>query len=193
VTPVSVKGDTDVAGNMTAVSSPIIEEPIKRNPLKEPSLEQLALTDSENGDPIERAFEEWWTAYPKQNRVAKEKVLGKYRALVSSKAISPAVLLTAVQQYANSRQVRDGYACAPLKWLNEERWTIVYAAQPDRHQRAINEREEAKATLRRAAADLGRRRGLDAITRATGVEPNWYREPPAGTGPIIDHQPGELS
>jgi hypothetical protein len=124
VTAVSEKGDGAVIKRVTPVSpqSPYM------NPLKESS-QALVLVGEANSDPIKRTFAEFWDAFPQQRRAAKAKVLAKYGSIVKSKAATPNDLLQAARQYAKTSDVSRGYACAPLRWLNEERWRLDYTAQ----------------------------------------------------------------
>src|SRR6202035_724138 len=68
------------------------------------------------------AFEAWWELFPEQHRVAKWKVADAYDEIIRSGVITVDELIDAVRRYAVSDDVARGYACAPLRWLNEERW-----------------------------------------------------------------------
>jgi hypothetical protein len=71
---------------------------------------------------VERSFSEFWEAFPAQRRSARAETLARYRAIVSGGEAAADTLLAAAAQYSGSREVAEGYACAPERWLREERW-----------------------------------------------------------------------
>lgn len=156
VTSVSRKGDTGVAEKVT----PMSPRTYLVNPPQEPDRE------------LERSFAEFWAAFPAQRRATRAAVLKSYSAIVSGNRATAEQLLAAAERYAASSDVVRGYACAPLRWLREERWQLAYRpSQP----------EETKAQRREREAADSRRRGLAAIARAVGL-PN--------AGFVIEHEPG---
>lgn len=126
VTAPSVKGDSPVREKVTAPSPHTYQD----KPDQGIQERELALDHPIEGDPIEEAFAEWWDQYPSKRRVAKAKVLAKYRTILKEKTVTADELLGKVMAYAMSRDVIEGFACAPLRWLGEERWKLDYATEP---------------------------------------------------------------
>ena len=68
-------------------------------------------------------FEAFWRAYPPRRRDAKPKVFIKYQAVLADcPHITWADLRKAAERYSASDDVKNGYACGPLRWFNEQRW-----------------------------------------------------------------------
>jgi hypothetical protein len=141
VTPVSVKGDAGVQEKVT----PVPPHSSYKNPLKE-SAEERELSPAERDD----GFDEFWRQFPAQRRAAREKCRTKYRAIVKSRRATPEQILGAVLRYSASDDVACGFACAPHRWLNEERWqlepTPAGGARP-------NSRSAVRATIDDLLAD----------------------------------------
>lgn len=104
-------------------------------------------------------FDEFWNNFPKQRAGSKPKAkIAWDRALAQNSEITPDDLISVCMVYAQSDEVRRGYAkgCAP--WLNDERWRNDYQLKP---QEKINVRPtsihqpslEAQTERRRIIAD----------------------------------------
>lgn len=117
VTAKSVKGDTGVQEKVTPASVHIRRTSFK-NQLEEPERDQR--------DAIALSFEEFWRAYPAQRRYGKPQALGLYTQVLKRGAATVDDLLSAATRYAASRNVADGYACNPCRWLREERWNLDF-------------------------------------------------------------------
>lgn len=118
VTAPSGKGDRAVPEKVTAPSPHTDQE----TPTKIPTKRKSARAQRNSIDEVEEYFPKFWAAYPPQRRTAKAKVKAQYRLIIESKAATVADLELGAISYAGSKDVRQGYACAPLRWLMEERW-----------------------------------------------------------------------
>lgn len=76
-------------------------------------------------------FEEFWKEYPKQRAGKKENALKSYCKAVDK--IEPDRLLEIVKIYANSDDVKRGYAKGCAAWLNDERYNdAIYQEELDK-------------------------------------------------------------
>ncbi len=65
-------------------------------------------------------FEEFWEAFPKQRRISRKAAQRKWAHAI--KTVNPQVLIDRAKEYAGSYLGRSEFACAPAKWLEDERW-----------------------------------------------------------------------
>jgi len=68
--------------------------------------------------PYSPDFEEFWRIYPR--RVGKRAAYDAYREAIST--VSPAVIATAAQRYADDPNRDPQYTAHPTTWLRQERW-----------------------------------------------------------------------
>ena len=67
-------------------------------------------------------FDEWWAQYPKK----RGKGAAKPAYDRAMRKVDAPTLLSALDQYKRSREVKDGFIVYPATWLNQERWTDEY-------------------------------------------------------------------
>ena len=73
-----------------------------------------------------KEFEDFWAMYPKQRAGSKAKALVAYLKVLKEKRATEEHLLAKVKEYANSREVREGYAKGCAAWLNDDRFNSDY-------------------------------------------------------------------
>lgn len=73
-----------------------------------------------------KEFEDFWAIYPKQRAGSKAKALVAYLKVLKEKRATEEHLLAKVKEYANSREVREGYAKGCAAWLNDDRFNSDY-------------------------------------------------------------------
>lgn len=71
-------------------------------------------------------FEEFWSLYPKQRIGNKQKAYSSYIRVLKEKRATHEQLLSSVKAYADSEEVRTGYAKGCQAWLNDDRFNIDY-------------------------------------------------------------------
>jgi hypothetical protein len=71
-------------------------------------------------------FEEFWSIYPKQRAGSKDKALKAYLQVIKSKKSNVKQLLNAVKAYAQSDEVKRGYAKGCAAWLHDDRFLSDY-------------------------------------------------------------------
>ena len=73
-----------------------------------------------------KEFEDFWAIYPKQRAGSKQKALIAYLKVLKEKRATAEHLLAKVKEYANSREVREGFAKGCAAWLNDDRFNSDY-------------------------------------------------------------------
>lgn len=73
-----------------------------------------------------KEFEDFWAMYPKQRAGSKAKALVAYLKVLKEKRATEEHLLAKVKEYANSREVREGFAKGCAAWLNDDRFNSDY-------------------------------------------------------------------
>ena len=71
-------------------------------------------------------FEEFWRLYPKQRIGNKQKAYSSYLRVLKEERASVEKLLSSVKAYADSEEVKNGYAKGCQAWLNDDRFNIDY-------------------------------------------------------------------
>lgn len=95
---------------------------------KQEEIQEIQEKKEEGGAPAsDPAFEKFWEAYPRQRRGSKEKARKAYLRALSR--ASPEEIHAACEAYAASDEVRRGFAKGCEAWLNDDRWTVDYAAK----------------------------------------------------------------
>lgn len=77
-------------------------------------------------------FEEWWSFFPKQRAGNKQKAYLKYKRAIKENNITPDFLLEKVKEYANSREVAEGFACGGERYFNDCKYNNLYATNDSR-------------------------------------------------------------
>lgn len=76
-------------------------------------------------------FEEFWKHYPKQRVGSKTKAYSSYCRVIKEKRSTAERLLDAVKKYANSTEVKRGFAKGCAAWLNDDRFNNSYEVEKD--------------------------------------------------------------
>lgn len=76
-------------------------------------------------------FEEWWSYFPKLRAGSKEKTFEKYIKTIEKQKLTPEWLLEKVKEYAESKEVKDGYACGGEKYFNACKYNNQYKSGTD--------------------------------------------------------------
>lgn len=79
-------------------------------------------------DTLERKnnFELFWKEYPKQRAGSKTKAFSSYCRAIKEKRCTPEKLLEVCVKYAQSDEVKRGYAKGCAAWLNDDRFNVEY-------------------------------------------------------------------
>lgn len=83
---------------------------------------------SKKDDQIQRfefEFERFWEAFPRQRRGSKQNAKTTYRTALAR--ASPDEIFSGLQAYADSDEVKHGFAKGAAAWLNDDRWTNDYS------------------------------------------------------------------
>ena len=80
----------------------------------------------DNKEIYKESFEEFWKLYPKQRACSKEKAYKAYCKAIKEKKITVEKLKEVCALYAQSDEVKSGYAKGCAAWLNDERYNTEY-------------------------------------------------------------------
>ena len=94
--------------------------------IKEKNIKKRKILDLESPK-----FEEFWKAYPKRNGVKVGKSECKSFFLKEIKETDYLDLITATNNYANSKQAKEGYAIDPIRYLKRELWRDWVTVEQD--------------------------------------------------------------
>jgi hypothetical protein len=95
-------------------------------------------------------FEKFWLAYPDYRRTEKPKAFSEWKLAI--KKTEPELIIKAVIGYGKTKQVTDGFAPYPAKWLKNERWNEdinLQTYQPSPPKRKVAENEIIASLARR--------------------------------------------
>ena len=73
------------------------------------------------------SFEEWWSFFPKLRAGSKKKAYCKYKQAIKEDKLTPEFLLTKVKEYANSKEVAQGYPCGAERYFNACKYNNDYS------------------------------------------------------------------
>ena len=76
-------------------------------------------------------FEEWWSYFPKLRAGNKTKTFEKYIKAIEKDKLTPEWLLERVKEYAESKEVKEGYACGGEKYFNACKYNNQYKSGTD--------------------------------------------------------------
>lgn len=99
------------------------------NPLDNPLYNKNRNKNKENNikeKTLNSEFEEFWKVYPKQRIGNKNKAYSSYCRAIKEKRVSVEDLMKSVKSYANSKEVKNGYAKGCAAWLNDDRFNYTY-------------------------------------------------------------------
>ena len=72
------------------------------------------------------SFDKFWKLYPKQRAGSKEKAYSAYCKVIREKRSTPDELIASVEKYAQSEEVKRGFAKGCAAWLNDDRFNSRY-------------------------------------------------------------------
>lgn len=100
--------------------------------LKDNSLKDKDKDKDKNKDNIYSSeFEDFWKSYPKQRAGSKDKAYSSYCRVIKEKRSTVEKLLDSVKKYANSTEVKRGFAKGCAAWLNDDRFNNSYEVEKD--------------------------------------------------------------
>ena len=99
-----------------------IREDNKENQLENQDTNQLVDKDKE----YLKEFEIFWNLYPKQRAGSKKKAFTAYQQAIKEKRCTHDTLMQVVKYYAQSDEVKKGYAKGCQAWLNDDRFNNDY-------------------------------------------------------------------
>lgn len=77
-------------------------------------------------DPLSTAFNEFWADYPKQRAGSKQNAYKAFLKAVKEKRATAEKILSSVKEYAQSDEVKRGFAKGAAAWLNDDRFNNIY-------------------------------------------------------------------
>lgn len=84
-------------------------------------------TKKEIKEIYKESFEEWWSFFPKQRAGSKKIAYCKYKQAIKENKLTPEFLLTKVKEYANSKEVAQGYPCGAERYFNACKYNNDYS------------------------------------------------------------------
>lgn len=75
------------------------------------------------------SFEIWWKEFPKERAGSKKTAYAKYVKAIKDNKLTPEWLLEKVKEYANSEEVKNGYASSAERYFNSCKYNNVYKQQ----------------------------------------------------------------
>lgn len=121
-----------LAKNREPNITPNIGANITPNSLNNNNRNNLTETKTENKKEIyKEKFEEWWSYFPKLRAGSKTKTFEKYIKAIEKDKLTPEWLLEKVKEYAESKEVKDGYACGGEKYFNACKYNNQYKSGTD--------------------------------------------------------------
>ena len=115
----------------------IVTEPMEEKfytPMEEKVKDNNTVLNNTNNNKKEiykEKFEEWWSYFPKLRAGSKEKTFEKYIKTIEKQKLTPEWLLEKVKEYAESKEVKDGYACGGEKYFNACKYNNQYKSGTD--------------------------------------------------------------
>lgn len=96
--------------------------------------EQIRLNkirEDKNKEIYKENFEEWWSYYPKLRAGSKKKAYVKYKQAITEDKLTPEFLLSKVKEYAESDEVKKGFACGAEVYFNKCKYNNQYNTGSD--------------------------------------------------------------
>lgn len=72
------------------------------------------------------SFEKFWSIYPKQRAGSKEKAYKSFCKAINENRATEEQIIKSTELYANSDEVKMGYAKGCSAWLNDDRFNVQY-------------------------------------------------------------------
>lgn len=76
-------------------------------------------------------FEEWWSYFPKLRAGSKEKAYQSFIRTIIKEKVTPEWLIEKIKEYAESEEVKKGYACGGARYLNDCKYNNQYKTGTD--------------------------------------------------------------
>lgn len=87
----------------------------------------LSNTDNKKKEIYKESFEKFWNEYPKQRAGNKDKAYSAYCRAIKEKRTTENELMESVKRYAESEEVKKGFAKGCQAWINDDRFKIKYS------------------------------------------------------------------
>lgn len=97
------------------------KEKVPHTPYKEIKISPKGDTKSFSDD-----FLKFWAAYPKQRAGNRDKAYSAYCRVLKERRATSADMLASAEKYANSDEVKRGFAKGCAAWLNDDRFLVEY-------------------------------------------------------------------
>ena len=120
-------------------------------------------------DGFDALFDRFWQAYPGPRKIDKRKCRTRFAEILRASGDPDAMLqriLDGIERWRKSRDwTEDGgdYICAPLVWLNNERWDAE--VEPAKPRTCILDPKAAAFERQRAEAEERKRRAISVLDR----------------------------
>lgn len=76
-------------------------------------------------------FEEWWSYFPKLRAGSKEKAYQSFVRTIIKEKVTPEWLIEKIKEYAESEEVKKGYACGGARYFNDCKYNNQYKTGTD--------------------------------------------------------------
>lgn len=76
-------------------------------------------------------FEEWWSYFPKIRAGSKEKAYQCFIRTIIKEKVTPEWLIEKIKEYAESKEVKEGYACGGARYFNDCKYNNQYKTGSD--------------------------------------------------------------
>lgn len=105
-----------VSGTVSGIVDKVEEDKIRIDKIKEKEI-------------YKESFEIWWKEFPKERAGSKKTAYAKYVKAIKDNKLTPEWLLEKVKEYANSEEVKNGYASSAERYFNSCKYNNVYKQQ----------------------------------------------------------------
>lgn len=120
---------------------------------------------------VQELFDEFWAAYPAygSRKTDKRKCLTKLTKYLNESNEPKALfsrIMSGLKNWKQSTDWHDGFICAPLVWLNNERWDAEIAPVKAKSVSAFERIESENAARIKARGELAERLLAESIAEA---------------------------
>lgn len=95
----------------------------------------------DNNEEYKESFSEFWSIYPKQRAGSKEKAYKAFCRAIKEKRATADKIISSAREYAESDEVKRGFAKGCQAWINDDRFNTIYGSN-------ISKNEEIEAQER---------------------------------------------
>lgn len=114
----------------------IVTEPMEEKfytPMEEKVKDNNTVLNNTNNkkEIYKEKFEEWWSYFPKIRAGSKEKAYQCFVRTIIKEKVTPEWLIEKVKEYAESKEVKEGYACGGARYFNDCKYNNQYKSGTD--------------------------------------------------------------